>query len=230
VVQRQVEETKRISRDVEETKTTVMLPGINGNLAPVTKVEERREQGANGTVASQKTTLVPDGAGNWQVSEVRQATTRQDGAARSTEETVSRLDGEGKLGEVSRTVTKDSENASGEKRNTVETYSADVPGSARDGSLHLVERATTAQATVSTGQQTTSRQIERLDPGDPGAGLQVTILSTDTVRSAPSGARATQTIQMRDANGSFGVVSVDIAKSDNVHAVQVQIAPSEKPK
>jgi hypothetical protein len=230
VVQRQVEDTKRISRDVEETKTTVMLPGINGDLAPVTKVEERREQGTNGNVASQRTTLVPDGAGNWQVSEVRQATTRQDGAARSTEETVSRLDGEGKLGEVSRTVTKDSENASGEKRNTVETYSADVPGSARDGSLHLVERATTAQATVSTGQQTTSRQVERLDPGDPGAGLQVTILSTDTVRPAPSGARATQTIQMRDANGSIEVVSVDTAKSDNIHAIQVQIAPAEKPK
>jgi hypothetical protein len=230
VVQRQVEQTKRVSKDVEETKTTVMLPGINGDLAPVTKVEERREQGANGTVASQKTTLLPDGTGNWQVNEIRQTTTRQDGATRSTEERISRVDGEGKLGEVSRTVTKDSDNASGEKRSTVETYSADVPGSARDGSLHLVERATTAQATGSTGQQTTSWQVERPDPGDPDAGLQVTILGADTVRPGPSGARSMQTIQMRDANGSVGVVSVDTAKSDNIHAIQVQIAPSEKPK
>ena len=230
IAQRQMEETKRVSKNVEETKTTVMLPGINGDLAPVTKVEERREQGSNRTVASQKTTLLPDGSGNWQVNEVRQTTTRQDGATRNTEERVSRLDGEGKLGEVSRTVTKDSENASGEKHSTVETYSADVPGSARDGGLHLVERASTAQATGSTGQQTTSQQVERLDPGDPGAGLQVTILSTDTVRPGPSGARSTQTIQMRDANGSIGVVSVDTSKSDNIHAIQVQIAPSDKPK
>ena len=227
LVQRQIEETKRTSKDVEETKTTVMLPSVNGGLAPAMEVQERRKRGADNTVESQKTTLLPDGAGNWQVSEIRQATTRQEGKNRSTEERVSRPDPEGKLGEVSRTVNKESESASGEKRNTVESYSVDVPGSARDGRLHLVERATTAQRTSSTGQQTTERQVEQPNPGDPAAGLRVTTLTTDTVRPGPSGAQATRTIQVRDADGSFGVVSVDTTKSDNVHAIQVQIAPSE---
>jgi hypothetical protein len=127
-------------------------------------------------------------------------------------------------------VSKESESASGENRNTIETYSVDAPGSARDGSLHLVERATTAQRTSSTGQQTTEQQVEQPNPGDPGSGLRVTILTTDTVRPGPSGAQATRTIQVRDASGSFGVVSVDTTKSDNVRAIQVQIAPSEKPK
>jgi hypothetical protein len=230
LVQRQIEETKTISKNVEETKTTVMLSGINGDLAPAMKVQERRERGANETVVSQKTTLLPDGNGNWQIGEVRETTTRQDGNNRSTEERVSRPDPDGKLSEISRTVSKESENAPGEKRNTVETYSVDVPGSAQDRSLHLVQRTTTAQTTSSTGQQTTARQVEKPDPGDPGAGLQVTILTTDTVRPGPSGAQATQTIRMRDANGSFGVVSVDTSKSDNIHAIQVQIAPSAKPK
>jgi hypothetical protein len=229
LVQRQIEETKKISKDVEETKTTVMLPSINGDLAPAMKTQERRERSANDTVTSQKTTSLPDGTGNWQVSETRQATTRQDGKERTTEERVSRPDAEGKLGEVSRSVSKESENAPGEKRNTVETYSVDVPGSARDGSLHLVERATTAQRTSSTGQQTTARQVERGDPGDPDSGLRVSIVTTDTVRPGSSGAQATQTIQLRDSNGNFEVVSVDTAKSDNTHAVQVQIGPSEKP-
>jgi hypothetical protein len=230
LVQRQIEETKRTSKDVEETKTTVMLPSVNGGLAPAMEVQERRKRGADNTVESQKTTLLPDGAGNWQVGEIRQATTRQEGENRSTEERVSRPDSEGKLGEVSRTVSKESESASGENRNTVETYSVDAPGSARDGSLHLVERATTAQRTSSTGQQTTEQQVEQPNPGEPGSGLRVTILTTDTVRPGPSGAQATRTIQVRDASGSFGVVSVDTTKSDNVHAIQVQIAPSEKPK
>ncbi len=231
LVQRQIEETKKIGKNVEETKTTVMLPSINGNLAPAMKTEERREQSANDTVISQKTTLVADGTGKWQVGEVRQSTTRQDGNGkdRTTEERVSRPDADGKLGEISRTVTKDSENAPGEKRNTVETYSVDVPGSTRDGSLHLVERATTAQRTTSTGQQTTARQVERADPGNPDSGLQVSIVTNDTVRPGSSGARATQTIQLRDSNGNFEVVSVDTSKSDNTHAVQVQIAPSAKP-
>jgi hypothetical protein len=230
LVQREIEETKRTSNDVEETKTTVMLPSVDRGLAPVMKVEERRKRGTDQTVESQKTTLLPDGSGNWQVGEIRQATTRQDGKNRSTEERISRPDTEGKLGEVSRAVSKESESAPGEKRNTVETYSVDVPGSTRDGSLHLVERATTAQRTSSTGQQTTTQQVEQTNPGDPGSGLRVTILTSDTVRPGPSGAQATRTIQMRDANGSFGVVSVDTTKSDSIHAIQVRIAPSDKPK
>jgi hypothetical protein len=228
LVQRQMEETKKIGKDVEETKTTVMLPGINGDLAPAMKTQERRERSANDTVTSQKTTLLPDGTGNWQVSETRQATTRQDGKDSTTEERVSRPDGEGKLAEVSHTVRKESENSPGEKRNTEETYSVDVPGSARDGSLHLVERATTAQRTSSNGQQTTAREVERADPADPDSGLRVSVVTTDTVRPSGSGAQATQTM-LRDSNGNFDVVSVDTAKSDNTHAVQVQIGPSEKP-
>jgi hypothetical protein len=228
LVQRQVEETKKISKDVEETKTTVMLPSINGGLAPAMKVQERRTTGANDTVESNKTTLLPDGAGNWQVGETRQTTTKQEGKNLSSEERVARPDSSGKLDEISRTVTKALESGSGEKQNTVETYSLDVPGSTRDGGLHLVERATTTQRTSSTGQQTTEQQVEQPDPGDHG--LRVTTLTTDTVRPGSSGAHATRTIQARDANGDFGVVSVDTSKSDNIHAIQVQIGPPQKPK
>jgi hypothetical protein len=229
LAQREIAETKKISRDVEETKTTVMQPSINGGLAPVTQIEERQQHNGNNT-EFKKTTLVPDGAGKWQVSEVRQGTIKEEGKNRSTDERVSRTDSEGKLGEISRTVSKESESASGEKRNTVETYSTDVPGSARDGSLHLVQRVTTAQPAGSSGQQTTVQQMEQPNPGDPGAGLRVTTLTTDTVRSGPSGAQAVRTVQVRDASGSLGVISVDTAKSDNVHAIQVQMAPSDKPK
>lgn len=228
LVQREIEETKKTGNDAEETKTTVMRPSVNGGLDPAVQVQERRSRGANDTVESQKTTLFPDGSGNWQVSETRQATTRQEG--KSNEERVSRVDSDGKLREVSRSVSKASEGASGEKRNTLESYSVDVPGSAPDGSLHLIERATTTQRTNSTGEQITEQQVEQSKPGDPSTGLRVTKLTTDTVRPKDSGAQATRTIQVRDVNGSLGVVFVDTTKSDNVHAVQVQIAPSEKPK
>jgi hypothetical protein len=232
LMKRQIEETKKTSPNVEETKTTILLPNLNGGLAPAVKTQERREQGANGTVQSQKTTLLPDGAGNWQVGEVRQSTTTQEGTNRSTQERVSLPDSEGKLGLVSSTVTQTA-SAPGEARNTVDTYSVDVPGAVPDGSLHLVGRATTAQSTSSTGQQTTEQQVQQLNPGDPGAGLRVTTVTVDMVRPGASGAQATRTLQARDANGSydsFGVISVDTTKSDNIHAIQVQIAPSDKPK
>jgi hypothetical protein len=208
----------------------MMLPSANGGLAAAMRVQERRQRGANDTVESQQTTLLPDGAGNWQVSEIRQATSRQAGKGGSTEERISRRDAEGKLGEVSRSATNETESASGERRNTFETYSVNVPGSVSDGSLHMVERATTVQRTSSTGQQSTEQQVEQPSPGDPGSSLRVTILTTDTVRPGPSGAQATRTVHERDVNGDLGVVLVDTTKSDNVHAIQVQIAPSEKPK
>jgi hypothetical protein len=230
VIRRQIEETKKLSPNVEDSKTTVLLPDVNGGLAPAVKVHERREQGANGTIDSQETTLLPDGAGNWAVGEIRQVTTQQDGDHRSTEERVSLPDSEGKLGEVSRTVSNEAATAAGDKSKTVETYSVSIPGAVGDGSLHLVKRAITSQQTSSTGQQVTEQQVEQATPGDPGSGLQVTTVTIDTVRPGASGAQATRTIQARDANGSFPVISVDTAKSDNIHAIQVQIAPSAPPK
>ena len=134
------------------------------------------------------------------------------------------------MGEVSRTVSKESESASGEKRAAVETYSVDAPGSARDGSLHLVDRTTTVQHSSRMGQQTTEKQVEQPNPGDPNSGLQLTTRTIDIVRPGPSGAQATRTIQTLGPNGSLGIVSVDTSKSDNIQPLQVQIAPSEKPK
>src|SRR5208283_904697 len=74
-VQREIVETKNISRDLEETNTTVMLPNVNGGLAPAFKTHEIRKRAANDndTVETEKTTWLPDGNGSWQVSEVRQA-------------------------------------------------------------------------------------------------------------------------------------------------------------
>ncbi len=236
LVQRQIEETTKTGANVEETKTTVFLQSADGSLVPGVKVQERRERGANDTLETHKVTQLPDGDGNWQVSEIRNTTTKHDGdnrsPSRTIEERVSTPDSEGKLVEVSRTVTKETELGSGEKRDTVETYSVNVNGATPDGSLHLVGRATTTQHTSSTGQQVSEQKVEQSNPGDPDAGLQVTVINMDTARTDPSGAQSTRTVRARNANGSydsFGVVTVDTTKSDNVPAVKVQIAP-DKPK
>jgi hypothetical protein len=230
LAQRQIEETKKISANTEDVKTTVMIPGVDGVLVPSAKIDERREQGANGTVESKKTTLLPDGAGNWRVNEVRRSTIAQDGDSRSTDERVAVPDSEGKLNEVSRTVSKASDMAPGEKYDAIDTYSVQMPGAVEDGNLHLVQRAVTAQHTNASGQQVTEQQTAEPNPGDPNAGLRITTVTFDTVGPGASGAQATRTVQTRDLNGNLGVVSFDTAKSDNIHAIQVQIAPAAAPK
>jgi hypothetical protein len=227
MVQRENRETLKTGPDVEETKTTIMLPGIDGGLAPAMQIQERKKRSGN-TVEVQKTTQVPDGSGKWQVAEVRHTTIKDEDKNRSSEERVSRPDLEGNLGEVSRTVNKESEVGAGDARKSEETFSIDVPGTPRDGSLHLVQRVTTTQRSNADGQQST-KVSEQSNPGDPGAGLWVTTVTKDTVRSGPGGARATEIIQLRDADGNLNLVSVDTTKADSVHAVEVQIAPA-KPK
>jgi len=221
-VQREVIETKRISVDTEETNTTVMIATIAGGLAPVLKTDEIRKRGANDMVESRKTTLLADGAGNWQVNEVQESTIKQEENTRSTEERVFRRDYEGKLSEFSRVVSLDSENTAGERGKVVETYSVDVPWTTRDGSLHLVESATTTQRTTTGGRQITEEQVEQTNPGDPDSGVRLTILSSEAVQPDLSGVRGSRTIRASDGSGNLSVVSIDTTKSDRVPVIEVQ--------
>jgi hypothetical protein len=231
LIQREIQETTttKTGGNVEETtKTTVMLPGLEGGLTPAVMTQEHSTQ-SGGTVDSKKTTLLPDGNGSWKVGEVEQTKTQQQGNSRTTEERISRPDADGHLSEISRKVSNESLGA-GEKRSAQEDYSITVPGTPQDGALHLIERANTTQSTAATGQHNSTTSIEQVNPGDPDAGLRVTILTSDGVRTGLSGTRSTQTIWQLDSNGDLAVVSVDTTQSDTSHAVQVQIAPSEKPK
>lgn len=229
-VRREIVQTKNTGVDVEETDTTVMLQSVNRGFAPAVKTHEVRKRVGNNSIESQEIRLLPDGAGNWQVSEIRQNTTTQEADSRVSEDRVSRRDFEGKLAEVSRVVSEESETASSEKRSVVTTYSVDLPGRTRDGSLHLVERATTAQRTSTSGEQITEKKVEDVNPGDPSAGLRISVLVNDTLRRGPSGEQAIRTIRMRDSNGKFEVVSVDTTKSDRVPTIQLPQTPPDKAK
>jgi hypothetical protein len=228
-VQREIVETKKIGKDLEETNTTVMLPNINGGLAPAFKTHELRKRAANDTVETEKTTWLPDLNGKWQQSEIRHATTRQEGLNHTTEERVSRLNSEGKLGEVSHVVSKESESTSGEKRNVVETYSIDVPGRTRDGSLHLIESKTSAESSSSTDERATEQKVEQINPGDPGSGLRVSVIIDGRIVPGPSGEQSTVNIRARDVNGGFGIVSVDTTKADRIPTIPIQQTAAEKP-
>ena len=228
-VRREIVETKNIATGMEETNTTVMLPSINGGFAPAMKTHELQKPGANGTIESQKTTLLLDGQGNWQVREIRQSTIRHGVNYHDTEEDVFRRDAEGKLSEFSHVVSKKSESASGETRNVVEIYSLDTPGTTPDGSLHLVERSTSTHRTSATGEQVTEKQVDQVTPGDPGSGLRVSVLVDGRMVPGPSGEQSTVIIRKRDSNGNLGVVSVETTKSDRIPTIQVQQTPAEKP-
>jgi hypothetical protein len=230
VSERDTVHSKRLAEHVEETQTTVESLSINGGLAPAVKTREIRKRSANDTVQSEKATLLLDGGGKWQVNEIRQTTSGREGDGSITEERISRLDAEGKLSEISRVVTKDPETSVGEKRNTVETYSIDVPGTARDGHLHMVERVSSSSQSDASGTRTTGQIVEQINAGDPTAGPRVSVLINDNVVPGPSGEQSTVTIRGRDLNGGFSIVWVDTTKSDRIPTIHVQQTPSDQPK
>lgn len=224
LIQREIQETAKTGPGAEETKTTVLVPNANGGLTPSVQTKERKSHQGD-TTEVQKTTLLSDGNGGWQVGEVKRETIKDDGKTSAGEEDVSRPDSEGNLVKVSRTVSKEAADASGKREKSEETYSLDVPGAARDNSLHLVQRITTSQLTNRDGQQIKKTE-EAPNPGNPSSGLQVTTVDNQMVRVGAAGAQATRTIQTRDSTGSLNTVFVDIAKSNNAHAVEVEIPPA----
>jgi len=228
LVQREVQETRKISANVEETNTTVSLLDGNGGLTPALKTQERQEHSDEHTVQFRKSTLLPDAAGNWEVGEVRKGTITEDGKNRTKDEHVSRPGADGQLVEIEHTVGKDVETVAGEKRSTVDKYSADVPGESPDGSLHLVERTLTTDR-LANGHETTQQQVQQINPGDPTAGLQVTVVSTDSKSAGTSGTKESRSVQVLGPNDSLDTVWVDMTKSDKT-PVQVPIAPVEKAK
>jgi|SRR5580704_11411714 hypothetical protein len=232
-VQREIQDTRQIAPNVQETKSTLLTPSSNGGFAASMQTTERQTKTGEHNLEFRKSTLLPDANGNWQLSELREGTVKDDGKDRTKEERVLRPGTDGNLSLVERTVSKESENAS-EKRQTVDTYSTNLPGVPIDGSLHLNQRETTVQRKAGDGAQSSEKQVEQPNPAQPSDSLRTTEQAIDIVRSGSvqpgtigSTTRDTQTIRSLDSNGNLGVVSVDTRKQDNSPAIKVDIAPAK---
>jgi hypothetical protein len=229
-VQQELRDTRQINSNVQETKNTILTASPNGGLTPSVQTTDRETTTGDHSVAFRKSTSLPDSNGNWQVSEVREGTVKGDGKAQTKEESVLRPGSDGNLSVVERTVSKQSENTAGEKRETVETYSTNLPGTPIDGSLRLNQQVTTVHRKSQDGTQSTATQVEQRNPAQPSDSLRVTQEAIDIVRPGTAGTtRETQTLRSLDSNGDLGVVSVDTRKQDNSPAVHVDIAPAKAP-
>jgi hypothetical protein len=229
VVRREVTEAKMKDPESRDTQTTVYLIDISGQLAPSMRIDEQQKPGINGELELVKTTSLRDANGGWQVYEVGEKTMKEDGQNRSTEERISRRDFEGNISPVSKVISHHQQ-VNGQVTTTAESSSIDVPGSARDGKLHLVERGTIVQKN-DPGRTTTEHLIEQVDTGDPQAGLVVSTKITNVIVSKAEGTKETDTISARNPdNAGFSVVSTETKKTDQIPAIQVQITPSDKPK
>ena len=215
VIRREVADTKTVSPGVEETKSTVYQRDSYGGFSQAVQTQEVKTHKGDDSVGVKKTTLMPDGNGSWKVSDVTEKTISADGKDRTTEESVSRPDLDGRLQERSRTVTKEGLTSTGEKTSTVESYSVFSPGYS-DSSMHLNQRVTSIKKKGANGE-TTERQIEEPNSGNPSDGARVSGRAKYVVKYAAPGtqqaSQETKTFEARDANGNFHVISTETEKS-----------------
>jgi hypothetical protein len=229
VMQREVIETTKEGPDSQVTNSTVYLTDISGNLAPAWQTQEQQKRGANGSIETTKTTKSADsGNGGWQLDEITKQVVREDGETRTTEDRISRPDSEGNLSQVSRIVVKDTQ-INGQNVETAETYSDYVPGSTRDGRLHLIQRVTTVQSR-NPGRTTTEQQVERINPYGLHGDMIVMTKTSDVVTSGPAGAERTKTTRVWNPDGGFSVISVETTKSDQPPVIELQTSSSERHK
>jgi hypothetical protein len=229
VTQREVADTTKKSPNTQETKTTVYLTDGNSRLTPYWQTQELQTRSDEHTVEVKKTRLRQfSSGGNWEVDEVRESTIKENGKNRTSEERVSRSDLNGRLSEVLRTVGKETETAAGEKSNSVETYSTQVPGTAPDGHLHLTTRVTTVQENEPSGK-TTEERVEQTNAGELNGGRQVVRKTRYIVQYAASGTQQTKTVQVRDVNGNWNVAAFETSRSDQAPTEQGRATPPGQP-
>lgn len=227
VIRRELVDSKQVSPGVRDTNTTVYSADGNGGMSAAVQVHEREKTNPDGTVQFNKSTQLSDGAGHWNLSEVREGTIKSAGNQGSTkEENVLRPDADGKLSVVERTVSKES-GASAEKRDVTETYSTNVPGQAGNEGLQLVQRESTVQRPNSGGGQSTARQVETANPGNPGDRLRLTQKAIDIVRPDGRGsAQQKSTVVTFGGDGEVSTMLVDIGKTSNPANVNVDTSPT----
>jgi hypothetical protein len=220
VIRRELQNTRPTGSNSQEITTTVLNPDVNGGFAPSLKMEEHRTRNKD-TVQYRKSTLLPDSNGNWQLNEVREGVIKDNGKEQTKEENVLRPSSDGKLAIEERTVTKESEGP-GERRQTVESYSTQVPGGVGDGSLHLNQRVTTTHQTRPEGGESTVQEVEERNPASPAESPRLTQKTIDIVRPTLSGAQQrTQSVQSLDADGNLGTVWIDTGKISGAPTIQV---------
>jgi hypothetical protein len=204
VTRRETQERTPMGADAQQTRTTVFLPNINGGLAPSLQIDQVERKGKSGTTEIRSTTLLRDGNGRWEPSEIKESVIQKEGKeGRTEEQRVYRPDPARQLSLAERTVSREWKDPKGQEQSVVETYSVNNGGGARyeDQRVHLERRLRIVRSTRPDGSQEVSQQLEQRNTVAPNDGLRVTEKSVEVSR--PNGRGGTQThrtVQRPDGN------------------------------
>jgi hypothetical protein len=232
VMQREVQQSEQNGPGVRTTNTTVLLPGPDGALAPSTQIHEVQKQLQPGISEYTRSLSLRSGDGNWQVNEVRQGTIQKSGSTETKQENVSRLNADGQMAVMEKTVSKETKTDS-EQRKEVQKFSTTMGDASPypDGQMHLDRQLTTVTRTGPGGEQVSEQQVNERSPAAPDEGLRLSQRVLDITRPGLEGVKQqTVTIESASPNGGMNVVWVNTGKLSGNGPVTVETKQPPAPK
>jgi hypothetical protein len=209
VVRRDIEETRTTSSGTTETRTTVLTPGVEENLAPHEQiVTVDRKQGDVQNIETKHS--LPNGNGGWQISKVEEKviTTQNDGG-RTEEDRVYQRDAQQNLSVSKQVLSRDWQDSAAQDNRTVDTYLTNTPGTTASSHVTLDKHLSIARRKSADGGETTDTQQEERDPNAPFSGLRVTQRTTEVSTPGHDGTTKRRgTVEASDGNGGSRVIWV----------------------
>ena len=208
VLSRQVERTRSSPLDDHQTETSLFVPHLGDALRETERSLHEERRITPGVVGHESTYSIRDVNGRWQPIETRRGEARAIGASeRIDDETIQRLDVNGKLVDDERTVTR---NVSANARDhaVIETYARS------DGRLVLSQRVHRTTTANPDGGRYTVEEVEGRNPVAPSEPLRVIRRIVTTVRPLRTGGWITeQELFERDVNGRLLLVDRQLTTS-----------------
>ena len=180
---RQIQRTIDLLWCETETDTVVFRPGINAGLEESERIQQTERPVTPDGRRTESTLFVRDANGQFQPTETRSQEIRTTGPSESVEEeTIQRLDVNGKLTLSERNVTHLFE-ANGESRMVMETFSRNVSGLIlSDNRLVLSQRVRRTTTSAADGGGQTFEEVEARVPGSPNEPLRTVRRAVGTIR------------------------------------------------
>ena len=200
---RQIQQARSISSDVTQSDTAVFRPGIDKGLQESERIQQTEHQLGQDLRRIDSTLFVRDTNGRFQPIETRSREVRTIGPSESLEEeSIQRLDVNGKLALSERNVTRRFE-VNGEGHMLMETFSSNVLGLVRSENRlepsQRVRRTTTPDAA---GSGQTVEEVESRVAGSPNEPMRMVQRIVGTTRTVNAEQRETERRVYRlDVNG-----------------------------
>ena len=211
LILRQVRQTKSIARDVKQTDTTLFQLGTDRALQESERLQQIESQVRPDSIRTESTRSIRDLNGRFQTIERRSLDVRTVGASQELrEETVDRLDVDGRLVRNERNVSRRTV-VNGQDQIVIETWSRNIGAVIRtDNRMELSQRVRRTTTTAADGGGQTIEEVYARNPVSQNEPMRMIQRTVETIRKVDAKHWQTERqLFIVDVNGRWVIATTE---------------------